>query len=76
MQSWLTPVPCTPQWTRLINTIERRDSNSQTLDAKRCEVVIAYPTLLEAYSLVLYRLGIAAAHQMDWVPRRRRSHQS
>jgi predicted nucleic acid-binding protein len=37
----------------------------ETLDTKRCEVVIAYPTLLEAYSLVLYRLGIAAAHK--WI---------
>jgi predicted nucleic acid-binding protein len=27
----------------------------------KCEVVVAYPTLLEAYTLVLYRLGIQAA---------------
>jgi predicted nucleic acid-binding protein len=37
----------------------------QKLDAERCDVVIAYPTLLEAYSLVLYRLGVAAAHK--WI---------
>jgi len=27
----------------------------------KCEVVVAYPTLLEAYTLVLYRLGMPAA---------------
>jgi predicted nucleic acid-binding protein len=27
----------------------------------KCEVVVAYPTLLEAYTLVLYRLGMQAA---------------
>lgn len=37
----------------------------QTLDAERRNVVIAYPTVLEAYSLVLYRLGVAAAHK--WI---------
>lgn len=35
------------------------------LDADRCNVVIAYPIVLEAYSLVLYRLGLAAAHR--WI---------
>ncbi len=37
----------------------------QTLDAERRNVVIAYPTLLEGYSLVLYRLGAIAAQK--WI---------
>lgn len=37
----------------------------QRLDRERRSVVIAYPILLEAYSLVLYRLGVAAAHK--WI---------
>jgi predicted nucleic acid-binding protein len=37
----------------------------QTLDQERRTVVIAYPILLEAYSLVLYRLGITAAQK--WI---------
>jgi predicted nucleic acid-binding protein len=37
----------------------------ETLDTERRNVVISYPTLLEAYSLVLYRLGVAAAHK--WI---------
>ena len=37
----------------------------QTLDAERRNVVIAYPTLLEGYSLVLYRLGVLAAQK--WI---------
>ena len=37
----------------------------RTLEAERCSVVIAYPIVLEAYSLVLYRLGMAAAHR--WI---------
>jgi predicted nucleic acid-binding protein len=37
----------------------------QRLERERRSVVIAYPILLEAYSLVLYRLGIAAAHR--WI---------
>jgi predicted nucleic acid-binding protein len=36
-----------------------------TLDRERRTVVIAYPILLEAYSLVLYRLGVTAAHK--WI---------
>jgi|ERR1700722_5164803 len=36
-----------------------------TLDQDRRTVVIAYPVLLEAYSLVLYRLGVVAAHK--WI---------
>jgi len=37
----------------------------QKLDGEQRNVVIAYPILLEAYSLVLYRLGFAAAHK--WI---------
>ncbi len=37
----------------------------ETLARERRAVVIAYPTLLEAYSLVLYRLGVTAAHK--WI---------
>ena len=33
----------------------------QTLAAERYEVFVAYPTLLEAYSLILFRLGRHAA---------------
>jgi predicted nucleic acid-binding protein len=36
-----------------------------TLDQERRTVVIAYPILLEAYSLVLCRLGVTAAHK--WI---------
>lgn len=35
----------------------------QTLDKHRLEVVVPYPILLETYSLVLFRLGLAAAHK-------------
>jgi len=35
------------------------------LERERRNIVIAYPVLLEAYSLVLYRLGVAAAHR--WI---------
>ena len=37
----------------------------QKLDQERRNVVIAYPILLEAYSLVLQRLGVPAAHK--WI---------
>lgn len=37
----------------------------QRLEKERRTVVIAYPILLEAYTLVLYRLGVAAAHK--WI---------
>jgi predicted nucleic acid-binding protein len=37
----------------------------QKLDQERRNVVIAYPILLEAYSLVLQRLGVSAAHK--WI---------
>jgi predicted nucleic acid-binding protein len=37
------------------------------LERERRSVVLAYPILLEAYSLVLYRLGTAAAHK--WIAR-------
>jgi|SRR5271165_7166976 len=37
----------------------------EALARDRRDVVIAYPILLEAYSLVLYRLGVAAAHK--WI---------
>ena len=37
----------------------------ETLDRERRAVIIAYPILLEAYSLVLYRLGVIAAHK--WI---------
>lgn len=37
----------------------------ETLDRDRRNVVIPYPVLLEAYSLVLCRLGVAAAHK--WI---------
>ncbi|HTU42773.1 MAG TPA: PIN domain-containing protein [Candidatus Aquilonibacter sp.] len=35
------------------------------LERERRDILIAYPILLEGYSLVLYRLGIAAAHK--WI---------
>ena len=35
------------------------------LDRERRNIVIAYPILLEGYSLVLYRLGVVAAHK--WI---------
>jgi predicted nucleic acid-binding protein len=35
------------------------------LERERSNVVIAYPILLETYSLVLYRLGVVAAHK--WI---------
>jgi predicted nucleic acid-binding protein len=35
------------------------------LEREQRNVVIAYPILLEAYSLVLYRLGVAAAQK--WI---------
>lgn len=41
----------------------RRDL--QKLERERRSVVIAYPILLEAYTLVLYRLGVTAAHK--WI---------
>ncbi len=37
----------------------------EALGRERRTVVIAYPILFEGYSLVLYRLGIAAAHK--WI---------
>ena len=37
----------------------------------KCEVVVAYPTLLEAYTLVLYRLGMQAACLVKRHPERR-----
>jgi predicted nucleic acid-binding protein len=37
----------------------------QRLGRERRNVVIAYPILLEAYSLVLQRLGVLAAHK--WI---------
>src|SRR5580704_9127485 len=37
----------------------------ETLEQQRRAVVIPYPILLEAYSLVLYRLGVNAAQQ--WI---------
>jgi predicted nucleic acid-binding protein len=37
----------------------------ETLDQERRTVIIAYPILLEAYSLVLYRLGGPAARK--WI---------
>src|ERR1700727_797056 len=41
----------------------RRDLDR--LERDRRSVVIAYPILVAAYSLVLYRLGISAAHK--WI---------
>ena len=41
----------------------RRDL--EMLNRERRDVVIAYPILLETYSLVLQRLGIVAAHK--WI---------
>lgn len=35
------------------------------LEQERCDVLIPYPILLEAYSLVLYRLGFTAAQK--WI---------
>ena len=37
----------------------------EALEHERRTVVIPYPILLEAYSLVLYRLGVTAAHK--WI---------
>lgn len=37
----------------------------QKLDQERREVVVAYSTLLETYSLILFRLGKSTA--MDWL---------
>lgn len=37
----------------------------ELLERDRRDVVIAYPILLEAYSLVLYRLGVVAAYR--WI---------
>jgi predicted nucleic acid-binding protein len=37
----------------------------ETLDQERRTVVVAYPILLEAYSLVLHRLGVTAAQK--WI---------
>jgi predicted nucleic acid-binding protein len=37
----------------------------ETLDREKRTVIIAYPIILEAYSLVLYRLGALAAHK--WI---------
>ena len=39
----------------------RAQDELRRLGAGRYEVTIAYPTLLETYSLVLYRLGLMAA---------------
>ena len=36
-----------------------------TLTEQRCGVILAYPTLLEAYTLILNRLGRTTAH--SWV---------
>jgi predicted nucleic acid-binding protein len=35
------------------------------LAAAHCEVVVAYPTLFEAYTLILFRLGESAA--LNWL---------
>ena len=44
---------------------ERALRQLQKLAAEQREVVIAYPTLLEAYGLLLFRMGTAAA--LKWL---------
>jgi predicted nucleic acid-binding protein len=44
---------------------ERALRQLQRLAAEQREVVIAYPTLLEAYGLLLFRMGTAAA--LKWL---------
>lgn len=43
----------------------------ERLNLEELGVIVAYPTLCEGYSLVLYRLGIAAAH--GWLEELRES---
>lgn len=44
---------------------ERAQEDSLRLERERISVVIAYPTLLEAYNLILRRLSLPNAH--DWL---------
>lgn len=41
---------------------ERARRDIERLNLEELGVMVAYPTLCEGYSLILYRLGIAAAH--------------
>ena len=41
---------------------ERAQEDIERLNLQQLGVMVAYPTLCESYSLILYRLGIAAAH--------------
>ena len=41
---------------------ERAQEDIERLNSERLEVMVAYPTLCESYTLILYRLGIDAAH--------------
>lgn len=41
---------------------ERAREDIGRLNLQELGVMVAYPTLCESYSLILYRLGIAAAH--------------
>ena len=44
---------------------ERAQGDIERLNSEGLGVAIAYPTLCECYSLVLYKLGIETAH--DWL---------
>jgi predicted nucleic acid-binding protein len=44
---------------------QRSQRELKRLTRERRDVLVSYPTLLEAYSLVLYRLGIGTAS--DWL---------
>ncbi|MGF1471086.1 MAG: type II toxin-antitoxin system VapC family toxin [Rubrobacteraceae bacterium] len=40
----------------------RAQENIELLNLQELGIVVAYPTLCESYSLILYKLGIPAAH--------------
>lgn len=44
------------------NNHERAREDIERLNLQELGVMVAYPVLCESYSLILYRLGIAAAH--------------
>jgi predicted nucleic acid-binding protein len=41
---------------------ERARKDIERLNLEGLEVMVAYPTLCESYSLILYRMGVAVAH--------------
>ena len=41
---------------------ERAQEDIERLNLEKLGVIVAYPTLCESYTLILYRLGIAVAH--------------